>query len=209
MRAAACRSKRISVRLSSPDYRCTTIVPRTRSPRRMRWCSWCSRDTPSRRTWRGRSPGRCAAFGVTKSAMRTAGWRRSVEKKGGVAADDVISEKRLRSIEVLKSQGMSNRAIAHRLGVTENAIRKLIGPSKPAEDAQPTLPTIPTTVEKTAIDTPAEAPAAANAKGANASVKGGAGNLDPVTAEAATDDEPVPMSLDRDAENRTFDRQLA
>jgi transposase len=28
---------------------------------------------------------------------------------------------------MLKSQGMSNRAIAHRLGVSENAIRKLVG----------------------------------------------------------------------------------
>src|SRR5258706_14568472 len=47
-----------------------------------------------------------------------------------------ISGKRLRSIEMLKSQGMSNRAIAHRLGVSEKAIRKLVGPSKPIESAQ-------------------------------------------------------------------------
>jgi hypothetical protein len=40
-----------------------------------------------------------------------------------------ISGKRLRSIEVMKSQAMSNRAIAHRLGVSEMAICKLIGPS--------------------------------------------------------------------------------
>ena len=31
---------------------------------------------------------------------------------------------------------MSNRAIAHRLGVSEKAIRKLVGPSKPADSAQ-------------------------------------------------------------------------
>ena len=37
---------------------------------------------------------------------------------------------------MLKSQGLSNRAIAHRLGVSEKAIRKLVGPSKPAESAQ-------------------------------------------------------------------------
>src|SRR5271170_1625223 len=43
-----------------------------------------------------------------------------------------ISGKRLRSIEMLKSEGMSNRAIAHRLGVSEKAIRKLVGPSEPA-----------------------------------------------------------------------------
>jgi transposase len=60
-----------------------------------------------------------------------------------------ISGKRLRSIEALKSQGMSNRAIAQRLGVTEKAIRKLVGPSK-LESAQLALPAISTTAEKPA-----------------------------------------------------------
>ena len=64
---------------------------------------------------------------------REEGWRRGRRR---------ISGKRLRSIEMLKSQGMSNRAIAHRLGVTENAIRKLIGPSKPATDAQLALASV-------------------------------------------------------------------
>jgi hypothetical protein len=45
--------------------------------------------SPSKRTWRGRSSGRRALFGATKSTMAMAGWRRSVERKGGVAADDV------------------------------------------------------------------------------------------------------------------------
>jgi transposase len=66
---------------------------------------------------------------------REEGWRRGRRR---------ISGKRLRSIEMLKSQGMSNRAIAQRLGVTENAIRKLIGPSKPATDGQLALAGIPT-----------------------------------------------------------------
>jgi transposase len=142
------------------------------------------------------------AHGGMAALGREEGWRRGRRR---------ISGRRLRSIEVLKSQGMSNRAIAHRLGVTENAIRKLIGPSEPAEDAQPALPAILTTAEKmAAADTPAEAAAVANAMGANASVKGEAGNPDPVTApEAVNDDEPVPLSLDCNGEDRTFDRQLA
>ena len=37
---------------------------------------------------------------------------------------------------MLKSQGLSNRAVAHRLGVSEKAIRKLVGASRPAESAQ-------------------------------------------------------------------------
>src|SRR6201984_788209 len=48
------------------------------------------------------------------------GWRRGRRR---------ISGKRLRSIEILKCQGMSNRAIAQRLRGTENAIRQPIGPS--------------------------------------------------------------------------------
>ena len=37
---------------------------------------------------------------------------------------------------MLKSQGLSNRAVAHRLGVSEKAMRKLVGASRPAESAQ-------------------------------------------------------------------------
>src|SRR5208283_3740500 len=72
---------------------------------------------------------------------REEGWRRGRRR---------IAGKRLRTIEALKSQGMSNRAIAHRLGVSENAIRKLIGPSKPPENAQLPLPATPTAAEKPA-----------------------------------------------------------
>src|SRR6202011_2183314 len=67
------------------------------------------------------------ADGGMAALSREDGWRRGRRR---------ISGKRLRSIEMMKTQGMSNRAIAHRLGVCEKAIRKLIGPSKPAESAQ-------------------------------------------------------------------------
>jgi transposase len=73
-----------------------------------------------------RYQGRYAQGGMT-ALGREAGWRRGRRR---------ISAKRLRSIEMLKSEGMSNRAIAHRLGVSEKAIRKLVGASKPAESAQ-------------------------------------------------------------------------
>ena len=66
------------------------------------------------------------AHGGMAALGREEGWRRGRRR---------ISGKRLRSIEMLKSQGMSNRAIAHRLGVSEKAIRKLVGPSKPARRA--------------------------------------------------------------------------
>jgi hypothetical protein len=124
----------------------------------------------------------------------------------------------LRSIEVLKSQGLSNRAVAHRLGVSEKAIRKLVGPSKPAGNEQLAF----TGMTNAAAENP-PAVAAAPAPGDDAdrvmpSAKDSADDVDPITVPAddsdpitapAEDGEPVPMSLDRDASDRTFDRQLA
>src|SRR5262249_27827541 len=74
-------------------------------------------------------------LGGKTAPRREAGWRRGRRR---------ISGKRLHSIEMLKSQGMSNRAIAHRLGVSEKAIRKLIGPSQPGDSAQLALAGITT-----------------------------------------------------------------
>ena len=127
---------------------------------------------------------------------REEGWRRGRRR---------ISGRRLRSIEMLKSQGMSNRAIAHRLGVSEKAIRKLVGPSKLAESAQHAFAGITTAA--------GEPPMSAKSTGddpdcGTSSVKDRAGDRDPITA-SADDGEPVPMSLDRNAGDRTFDRQLA
>jgi transposase len=133
---------------------------------------------------------------------REEGWRRGRRR---------ISGKRLRSIEMLKSQGMSNRAIAQRLGVTENAIRKLIGPSKPATDAQLALAGIPTAAGKLAESgVPSAPPSGENADRTAPPTNHHAGDRNPIAApEAADDDDPVPMSLDRDASDRTLDRQLA
>ena len=131
---------------------------------------------------------------------RAEGWRRGRRR---------ISRKRLRSIEMLKSQGMSNRAIAHRLGVSEKAIRKLVGPSKPAESAQLALAGITTAVGRPpATRVPSATSTGDDVDGAMSSAEDRAGDRDPITGPAE-DGEPVPMSLDRDASDRTFDRQLA
>lgn len=132
---------------------------------------------------------------------RTEGWRRGRRR---------VSAKRLRSIERLKSQGLSNRAIAQRLGVNEKAIRKLVGPSKCAEVEQLALATI--------LSVPASEPPSVQASCA-AVIEESADHpqvsaKDPaedstMIEEHAEHSEPVPMSLDRDASDRTFDRQLA
>jgi transposase len=138
---------------------------------------------------------RYAQGGMT-ALSREEGWRRGRRR---------ISDKRLRAIEMLKSQGVSNRAVAHRLGVSEKAVRKLVGASRPAENAQIAFPEI-----TAAAGTPRAKPEPPAQLTGNAMslAEDGAGDCDPITAPA-DDDEPVPMSLDCDASDRTFDRQLA
>jgi transposase len=147
-----------------------------------------------------RHQGRYAQGGMA-ALGREQGWRHGRRR---------ISGKRLRSIEVLKSQGMSNRAIAHRLGVSEKAIRKLVGPSKPAESAQLAFAGMTTAAagQPPAARVPSAKSAGDAADRATPSAKDRGGDGDPITAPA-DDGEPVPMSLDRDASDRTFDRQLA
>jgi transposase len=151
------------------------------------------------------------AQGGMAALAQEAGWRRGQRR---------ISGKRLRTIEMLKNQGMSNRAIAHRLGVNEKAIRKLVGPSKPIEITPPAFAGTPTA---SAEKRPATRVSSATATGddadrstpsadddvdrASPSADDRADNVDPIAAP--DDSEPVPMSLDRDASDRTFDRQLA
>jgi transposase len=145
-----------------------------------------------RRNQRRYAQGGMAALG------HEAGWRRGRRR---------ISAKRLRRIEQMKSQGMSNRAIAHKLGVTEKAIRKQVGPTRGAASGQLALPEIRPPKKSAAI-----APPASSAGGDDDDDDDPGGKRSPSAAPppaAANDDEPVPKSLDRDASNRTFDRQLA
>jgi transposase len=153
------------------------------------------------------------AEGGMAALGREEGWRRGRRR---------IFGKRLRTIEMLKSQGMSNRAIAHRLGVSEMAIRKLVGRSKPVDMVQPAFAKITTAA---AEKPPATRAPSATSTGDDAdratpstddddvnravpSADDRAGNVDPIAAPV-DDGEPVPMSLDRDASDRTLDRQLA
>ena len=110
---------------------------------------------------------------------------------------------------MLKSEGISNRAIAHRLGVSEKAIRKLVGASKPTDIAQLAFTGITTATagKPSATDGPSAKLTGTDADRARPS-QDCAGDLNLIAAPAE-DGEPVPMSLDRDASDRTFDRQLA
>ena len=171
----------------------------------MRWCSWWSRASPSKRTWRGRLPDRCALCGGTKSAMRRAGWRRSVARKGWRRGRRRISGKRLRSIEMLKSQGMSNRAIAHRLGVSEKAIRKLVGPSKPHRERAACVRRDHDRGGEAAGDWRAVCNVERRRCGSRHAIGEGPRRRPRSDHRACgTTARPVPMSLDRDASDRTL-----
>jgi transposase len=138
------------------------------------------------------------AEGGMAALGRAAGWRRGRRR---------IRSKRLRVIERLKSEGLSNRAIAQRLGVNEKAIRKLAGTAKPVQAEQLDLAAIVRAA--TSEPSPALAWATASNEDTNEhrSPLGDdrASDFDEVDAEG----EPVALSLDHDASDRSADRQLA
>jgi transposase len=148
-----------------------------------------------RRYQRRYAQGGMAALG------RAGDWRRGRQR---------IAGKRLHSIEMLKSQGLSNRAIAHRLGVSEKAIRKLLGASQPTASAQLALAGIATAAagKPPVTRVPSATSTDDDADRATPLAQHRAGKCDPVSA-SGDDGESVPMSLDRDASDRSFDRLLA
>src|SRR3990170_5191221 len=139
------------------------------------------------------------AQGGMAALGREAGWRHGRRR---------IRGKRLRSIEALKSQGLSNRAIAQRLGVSERAIRKLVGPSKSVEAEQLDLAAIRSAAASEAPQTPVPC-AKSTHEDTNHSVPALAHDQAGDSDAAGAQGEPVPMSLDRDASDRSLDRQLA
>jgi hypothetical protein len=136
------------------------------------------------------------AQGGMAALGREEGWRRGRRR---------ICGKRLRGIETLKSEGMSNRMIAHRLGVSEKAIRKLVGASKPAADAQLAFAGL---TKPRAAPVPSATSTGDDVDRTTPLVDERAVERDPIAAPGDEGD-PVPMSLDRDASDRTLDRQLA
>lgn len=127
---------------------------------------------------------------------RPGGWRRGRRR---------ISGKRLRLIERLKGAGLSTRAMAQRLGVSAMAIRKLLGPSKGEEADQlallavPEAPPIEPPLLPPVSDTPIDS-LVVQAQAANDLAQ------EPTVLE---EEEPLPMSLDADASDRSLDRHLA
>src|SRR5262249_58694861 len=156
----------------------------------MRWCFLLSQALPCKRTLRVRLAVRCVRCGATNGAMPKGGWRRSVTKRAGVAVADASRRNVCAALEQMKSQGMSNRAIAHKLGVTEKAIRKQVGPSRGAASGQLALPEIRPPKKSAATAPPASSDDDDDDPGGKRSPSAAP------PAAAANDDEPVPKSLD-------------
>ena len=135
------------------------------------------------------------AQGGMAALGRAAGWRCGRRR---------IRNKRLRGIEQLKSEGLSNRAIAQRLGVSEMAIRKLVGPSKTVPAEQLSFAAITSAAPSEPVQA-AVSSAASTDEDSNPQADDQAGDAD----NAGAEEEPVPMSLDRDASDRSLDRLLA
>jgi hypothetical protein len=124
-----------------------------------------------------------------------------------------IPTKRRRVIERLKAQKLSNCEIARRLGVTENAIRKQVGPSdKPETIALP----LPVTEELSRAEQTTSVPA--NEKSTIApstsvpvteTSKSDEDAVSHIENEPAEEDGEVSMSLDANASDRSIDRLLA
>ena len=138
------------------------------------------------------------AQGGMAALGRQRGWRRGRRR---------IGSQRVRSIEMLKSQGMSNRAIAHRLGVSEAAIRKLVGPLQCDENVQLAFAGMPAAERSAATELPSATPVVDDTPSAKPSADDRSADRDPIAAD--DDGEPVPISLDHDASDRSFDRLLA
>jgi transposase-like protein len=122
-----------------------------------------------------------------------------------------IAGKRLRIIERLKSEGLSNRAIAQRLGVNEKAIRKLLGPKGEDLEQLPLVRTASLPVsEPPPLSTASElSDAVIEESSAVTSSQQDPASHSIQLEEHTEDPEPVPMSLDHDASDRSFDRQMA
>jgi transposase len=135
---------------------------------------------------------RYAVGGMAALATR-AGWRPGRRR---------ISSKRVRLIERLKQEDLSNREVARRLGVTEKAIRKQVG-SAERPFQQQCLPQID--VDATATHSSTAVIAAP--KPTPISLRDTKNEMTQVLVEP--EPEATAMSLDVDAANRTWDRLLA
>jgi len=129
-----------------------------------------------------------------------------------------VPTKRLRIIEGLQAEGISNREIARRMGVTEKAIRRQVGPSERCTQQQ----SLPLDTENTGGPASAMSTATFAAEPLEQAPPSPMGQALPLVSPeqktpppaspdqaVSAEPEPVAMSLDSDPANRVWDRLLA
>jgi len=144
---------------------------------------------------------RYADGGMTALATRS-GWRSGRRR---------IPSRRVRIIERLRAEGVSNREIARRLGVTERAIRKLVGPSS-LPPVQQLLPLDNAAESCSGLPSPSPAEATSSTEQGELTPPSPEGHTTPSASlehAVCEEPEPVAMSLDPDPTDRTWDRLLA
>jgi transposase len=160
-----------------------------------------------------------AAFGCSERTLRrhqeryqNGGMSALATRSGWRSGRRRVPTKRLRIIERLRAEGMSNREIARRMGVTEKAIRKQVGPSEQCTQQQ----CLPLDTENTSA-TASPLSTAEPMESAPSSPMGQAlpwvspeqKAPPPASPDQVVSAEPVAMSLDSDPANRVWDRLLA
>lgn len=145
------------------------------------------------------------ALGGMEALYKKKGWRRGRRR---------ISGRRLRQIARLREQGLSNREIARRLGVTEGAIRKLVGPSLPSVTSGliqgelfPETASVPSVVvvgAEVGSSEPGEHATNVQAEQRKESVE-----TQEESEEETEERETAGLRLDSDPEDRTLDRLAA
>jgi len=116
-----------------------------------------------------------------------------------------LPPRRQQQVQRLKAQGCSNREIARRLGVTENAVRKVL---RRLHQPEP----VPTQTELSLDSVDRAHPnlsASATPTPTSASAEAPPGAHPNLSARSAFDAEPVPLSWDDDPAHRCWDRLLA
>ena len=166
-----------------------------------------------------------AAFGCSERTLRRhqeryhdGGMAALATRSGWRPGRRRVPTKRLRIIEGLQAEGISNREIARRMGVTEKAIRRQVGPSERCTQQQ----SLPLDTENTGGPASAMSTATFAAEPLEQAPPSPMGQALPLVSPeqktpppaspdqaVSAEPEPVAMSLDSDPANRVWDRLLA
>ena len=166
-----------------------------------------------------------AAFGCSERTLRRhqeryhdGGMAALATRSGWRPGRRRVPTKRLRIIEGLQAEGISNREIARRMCVTEKAIRRQVGPSERCTQQQ----SLPLDTENTGGPASAMSTATFAAEPLEQAPPSPMGQALPLVSPeqktpppaspdqaVSAEPEPVAMSLDSDPANRVWDRLLA